>query len=131
MPTTVTVRAGSVAARVRRVPSVGDSCPAAEPGWHRHVADRRLDSGYGVQPRRERGAHACALAEQDIMVGAGLLLPGHDRRGAGVALNGRMRAQNGLELHAPGHREHGRGEERDQRAGERAEAATSAENGET
>jgi hypothetical protein len=63
--------------------------------------------------------------------GAGLLLAGHDRRSAGVALNGRMRAQNGLELHAPGHREHGRGEEGDQRAGERAEAAASAENGET
>ena len=65
------------------------------------------------------------------MAGAGLLLPGHDRRSAGIALNGRMRAQDGLELHAPGHREHGRGEERDQRADERAEAATSAENGET
>ena len=65
------------------------------------------------------------------MVGADLLLPGHDRRGAGVALDGRMGAQDRLELHAPGHREHGRGEQRDQRAGERAEAAASAENGET
>ena len=112
-------------------PAVGDNGPAAEPGRHRHVPDRRTDSGHGRQPRSERRAHPRSLAEQDIVVGAGLLLPGHDRRGAGVALNRRMRAQDGLELHAPGHREHGRGEERDQRAGERAETATSAENGET
>ena len=112
-------------------PAVGDSGPVAEFGGHRHVADRRTDSGHGRQPRSEPRTHPRSLAEQDIVAGAGLLLPGHDRRSAGVALDGRMRAQNGLELHAPGHREHGRGEERDQRAGERAEAATSAENGKT
>ena len=62
---------------------------------------------------------------------ADLLLPGHDRGGGGVALNGRVRAQDGLKLHAPGHREHGRGEQGDQRAGERAVAAPGAESGET
>ena len=36
-------------------PAVGDSGPAAEPGGHRHVADRRPDSGHRRQPRSERG----------------------------------------------------------------------------
>ncbi len=65
------------------------------------------------------------------MVGADLLLPGDDSRGTGVAFDGRMGAQHCFELHAPGRCEHGRGRQRDQRAGERAEAAARAEDGET
>src|SRR6516164_8794277 len=56
----------------------------------------------------ERARVSSALAEQDIVAGAGLLLPGHDRRGGGVTFDGCMGAQDGLKLHAPGHREHGR-----------------------
>jgi len=82
-------------------PAVGYNSPTAELGGHRHVADRRPDSGHGRQPLGARRAHPHALAEQDIT--AGLLLPGHDRHGCGVALNRRMRAQNGLKLHAPRH----------------------------
>ena len=108
-------------------PPVGDGGPAAEPGRHRHVADRGADAGDGREPGGERGAHAGALAERDVVVGADDLLPGHDGRGGGVALDGRMGAQRRLERHAAGHHEHGRGDERDQGAGERAEAAASAE----
>jgi hypothetical protein len=40
------------------------------------------------------------------MVGADVLLPGHDGYGAGVALDRRIAAQHRLELHPPGHGEH-------------------------
>ena len=112
-------------------PPVGDGGAAAEPGRRRHVGDRRADAGDGRQPGGERGAHAGALAERDVVVGADDLLPGHDRRGAGVALDGRMGAQRRLERHAAGHHERGRGDQRDQGAGEGAEAAAGAEEGET
>ena len=88
--------------------------PAAEAGRHRHVADRRPDAGHGRQPSGERGVHAGALAERHVVVGADDLLPGHDGGRAGVALDGRMAAQRGLELHAAGHDESsGRGDQRD------------------
>ena len=58
--------------------------------------------------------------ERHVVVGADDLLACHDSRRAGVAFDGRMAAQHRLELHAPGRGEHGRGHERDQRAGERA-----------
>jgi hypothetical protein len=65
------------------------------------------------------------------VVGAGLLIPGDDSRGAGVAFDRRMGAQHRLELHAPGRRQRGRGGQRDQRAGEGAEAAARAEDRKT
>ena len=48
-----------------------------------------------------------ALGEQDVVVRADLLLSGDNRGGAGVAFDGGMGAQYRLELHAPGHGEHG------------------------
>ena len=112
-------------------PAVGDGGAAAEAGRRRHVGDRRADAGDGRQPSGERGVHAGALAERDVVVRADDLLPGHDGRGAGVALDGRMGAQRRLERHAAGHHERGRGDQRHQGAGERAEAAAGAEEGET
>ena len=112
-------------------PPMGDGGPAAEPGRRRHVGDRGADAGDGRQPSGERGAHAGAFTQRDVVVGADDLLPGHHSRGGGVAFDGRMGPQRGLEHHAAGHHEHGRGEQGNQGAGERAEAAAGAEDGET
>ena len=106
---------------------MGNVGAVAEPGRHRHVADRGPDAGQPCQASGERGADPRAFGELHVVVGADVLLCGHDRRGAGVPLDGRMGAEHRFELHAPGHREHGRGEEGDQGAGERAEAAAGAE----
>ena len=112
-------------------PPVGDGGPAAEAGRRRDVGDRRPDAGDGRQPSGERGVHAGALAEHDGVLRADDLLPGHDGRGGGVALDGRLGAQRRLERHAAGHHEGRRRDERHQGAGERAEAAAAAEEGET
>ena len=40
---------------------------AAELAGHRHVADRRADSGHGRQTPRESRAHPGALGEQDLL----------------------------------------------------------------
>ena len=95
----------------RAAPAVGVGGRGPEPGWHRHVADRCLDAWHGREPGGERGAHTVAFAEEDVVVGADPLLPGHDRRGGAVALDGRMGAQDRLELHAPGGGENGGGGE--------------------
>ena len=112
-------------------PAVGDGVAAAEPGGHRDVGDRGADAGDGRQPSGERGVHAGALAERDVVVDADDLLPRHDGGRAGVALDGRMGAQGGLERHAAGHHERGGSGERHEGAGEGAEAAAGAEESET
>ena len=71
----------------------------------------------------ERGAHAGALGERDVVVGADACCAGDDGGRGGVALDGRMRAECGLEQHAAGHREDGGGEEGQEGADEGAEAA--------
>ena len=115
----------------RATPPMRDGGPAAELGRHGNVGDRGSDAGDGRQPSDERGAHACAFAERNVVVGADDLLSGDHSRGAGVAFDGRMGPQCRLEHHAAGHDEHGRGEQGNQRAGERTETAASAEDGKT
>ena len=112
-------------------PPVGEGGPAAELGRRRHVVDRGPDAGNGGQASGERGAHAGAFTERDVVVGADDLLAGHDSRGGGVALDRRLGPQRGLEHHAAGHHEHGRCEQGNQGAGERAEPAAGTEDGET
>src|SRR4051794_10462226 len=104
----------------RAAPAVGDGGAPAEPDGHRHVADRGLDARHGGKTSGEIGAHAGALAEKHVVVGADLLLPRDDGGGAGVALDRRVGIEDAHELHAPGRREDGGGGERDERARERA-----------
>ena len=115
----------------RTTPRMGDGRLGSDPNGHGHVTDRGADPGDGREPSAEPGAHPGAFAELYIVVGADRLLAGYDSRGGGVALHGRLRTQDRLELHTPGHRDHGGREEGEQRTGERGEAAASAENGET
>jgi len=108
---------------------MGNVGAVAESGRHRHVADRGPDAGQPCQASGERGADPREFGELHVVIGADDLLSGHDRRGAGEPFDGRVGAEHRLELHAPGHREHRRGEESDQGAGERAEPAAGAEDG--
>ena len=110
---------------------MGDGGSSAEPGRRRYVVDRGSDAADGRQPSGERGAHAGALTERDVVVGADDLLPGDHSCGGGVALDRGMGPERGLEHHGAGHHEYGRGEEGDQGAGESAEAAAGTEDGET
>jgi hypothetical protein len=110
---------------------VGNGGPAAENGGRGHVGDCRSDAGNGRQPTCDRGAHAGAFVQRDVVVDADDLLPGDDGCGAGVAFDGRMGPERRQEHHAAGHHEHGGGEQGNQRAGERAEVAASSEDGKT